>query len=143
MNSRLTDPEFDAALLNESDTILPSSGFADSVMAAVREQASAPPPIPFPWKRALPGFAAAVLAIGALVATLVSTLLATLHAGLDTGLSPAARTATLSPAVGIRQAGMLAAALQRFGGTDAFWLIFAFLITAACLAFCRQLSAPQ
>jgi len=32
-------------------------GFLASVMDRVREEAAAPPPIPFPWKRALPGMA--------------------------------------------------------------------------------------
>ena len=53
--------EFDRIMSEEE--ILPSSGFAVSVMEAVRREAAAPPPIPFPWKRALPGalFAAATL----------------------------------------------------------------------------------
>lgn len=53
--------EFDRIMRQEE--ILPSSGFAASVMEAVRREAAAPPPIPFPWKRALPGvvFAAATL----------------------------------------------------------------------------------
>jgi len=42
-------------ILSRGDEILPSSGFASSVMDAVRREAAAPPPIPFPWKRALPG----------------------------------------------------------------------------------------
>ena len=41
-------------ILSKRDDIQPSSGFAASVMEAVREEAAAPPPIPFPWKRALP-----------------------------------------------------------------------------------------
>jgi hypothetical protein len=53
--------EFDRIMSEEE--ILPSSGFAASVMEVVRREAAAPPPIPFPWKRALPGavFAAATL----------------------------------------------------------------------------------
>jgi hypothetical protein len=46
-------------ILSREDEILPSSGFAVSVMDAVRREASAPPPIPFPWKRAMPGLVAA------------------------------------------------------------------------------------
>ena len=55
--------EFDRIMSEEE--ILPSSGFATSVMDAVRREALAPPPIPFPWKRALPGmiFAGATLAV--------------------------------------------------------------------------------
>ena len=61
--SRLRAEEFDAvldaALQPESDRLVPSSGFTESVMSAVRAEAAAPPPIPFPWMRALPGIAAA------------------------------------------------------------------------------------
>lgn len=53
-------------ILSREDEILPSSGFAVSVMDAVRREAAAPPPIPFPWKRALPG-----LVVGGLVLALV------------------------------------------------------------------------
>jgi hypothetical protein len=50
-------------MLSREDEILPSSGFASSVMDAVRREAAAPPPIPFPWERALPGLVAAGLAL--------------------------------------------------------------------------------
>ena len=53
-------------ILSREDEILPSSGFAVSVMDAVRREAAAPPPIPFPWKRALPG-----LVVGGFVLALV------------------------------------------------------------------------
>lgn len=60
-------------ILSREDEILPSSGFAVSVMDAVRYEAAAPPPIPFPWKRALPGlvvggFVLAMVFVGAVVA---------------------------------------------------------------------------
>jgi hypothetical protein len=41
--------------LSEEEEILPSSGFTASVMEAVWREAAMPPPIAFPWKRALPG----------------------------------------------------------------------------------------
>jgi hypothetical protein len=52
------DPNLDR-LLNSylgpaANTLNPSSGFTQSVMDAVREQSTAPEPIPFPWKRFLP-----------------------------------------------------------------------------------------
>jgi hypothetical protein len=50
-------------ILSDEDEILPSSGFAVSVMDAVRREAAAPPPIPFPWKRALPGLVVGGLAV--------------------------------------------------------------------------------
>jgi hypothetical protein len=46
--------DIDLMLIREGN-IVPSSGFAVSVMDAVTREATAPPPIPFPWKRALPG----------------------------------------------------------------------------------------
>jgi hypothetical protein len=58
----MRDNEVDRALTREVE-IIPSSGFVRSVMAAVRSEAAAPPPIPFPWKRALPGMLACMVAI--------------------------------------------------------------------------------
>ena len=55
-------------ILAKRDDIQPSSGFAASVMEAVREEAAAPPPIPFPWKRALPMLMFAALALVVVVA---------------------------------------------------------------------------
>jgi Protein of unknown function (DUF4013) len=49
--------------LSREDEIFPSSGFAVSVMDAVRREAVAPPPISFPWKRAVPGLLAAACAL--------------------------------------------------------------------------------
>ena len=54
-------------LLSKEEEILPSSGFAASVMEAVQREAAAPPPIPFPWKRALPGLCAAVLMLALVI----------------------------------------------------------------------------
>jgi hypothetical protein len=63
----MTNDDIDRVLAGE-DSIVPSSGFAASVMEAVRRDAEAPPPIPFPWKRALPGL---IYCVGALVAFLI------------------------------------------------------------------------
>lgn len=57
----MTPDELDRILLREAE-IVPSPGFARSVMAAVRSEAAAPPPIPFPWKLALPGLLACIVA---------------------------------------------------------------------------------
>ena len=51
-------------ILGAEEELAPSSGFVASVMERVREEAAAPEPIPFPWKRALPG---ALVAAGGLV----------------------------------------------------------------------------
>jgi hypothetical protein len=58
------------AILAHEDEIVPSSGFLSRVMDKVEEETVALPPIPFPWKRFLPGFvlAGGVLGWGAVEA---------------------------------------------------------------------------
>ena len=58
----MRDEEIDRVLGGEED-LLPSSGFHASVMEAVHREATAPAPIPFPWKRAWPAFAATAVAL--------------------------------------------------------------------------------
>jgi hypothetical protein len=65
MKGQQKSDEIDSILLSEG-SILPSSGFAVSVMDAVREEAAQPAPIAYPWKMAAPGFAAMLLGIAAL-----------------------------------------------------------------------------
>ena len=48
-------------ILGAEEELSPSSGFVSAVMERVREEAAAPKPIPFPWKRVGPG---AVVALG-------------------------------------------------------------------------------
>lgn len=43
------------AILSGKEELIPSLGFVASVMEQVRQQAALPPPIPFPWKRAVAG----------------------------------------------------------------------------------------
>jgi hypothetical protein len=64
----MTNDELDRILSSKDDDILPSSGLAGSVMEAIHSGAITPPPIPFPWKRALPGLAASALALVGLLA---------------------------------------------------------------------------
>jgi hypothetical protein len=51
-------------ILSSDEQLVPSSGFVSAVMERVHEEAAAPPPIPFPWKRMLPGFAFAAGVFG-------------------------------------------------------------------------------
>ena len=44
------------AILASEEAIVPSSGFLAAVMERVQEEVRTPEPIPFPWKRAVPGF---------------------------------------------------------------------------------------
>jgi hypothetical protein len=55
-DSGMNPTELDRILASEQP-LIPSSGFLASVMESVAEEAAAPPPIPFPWKRIVPGVA--------------------------------------------------------------------------------------
>ena len=79
------------------DEIVPSSGFTASVMDAVMREATAPPPIPFPWKRALPGL---VWCLAAGITFLV----------MNPGNPPSA-VATRDPSVLLAGLGWISAAL--------------------------------
>jgi hypothetical protein len=130
MNSKpnlpsLTDADLDRALSPASDSILPSSGFATSVMAAVNEQASAPAPIPFPWKRAIPG----LLAIIAALALLAAALPAALKSAMAAVQQPATVTHWQTAAPSLAH------------GSDATWITASLILCLACLFFCRRLIA--
>ncbi len=64
------DAEIEQILAREEE-LIPSSGFLASVMECVEQESAAPPPIPFPWKRAIPGIllAAGVFGWGAVELT--------------------------------------------------------------------------
>jgi hypothetical protein len=61
-------------ILASDEELVPSSDFAIAVMDAVRREAAAPPPIPFPWRRAIPGIAAVVAILASIAAGLVQFL---------------------------------------------------------------------
>jgi len=60
-------------ILSQSETIVPSSGFTARVMEAVEQEALAPPPIAFPWKRAVPGLVACLVLLGILLGKVAAT----------------------------------------------------------------------
>jgi hypothetical protein len=70
----MNQPEQLDQILAHEDALVPSSGFAASVMDAIQEQAAEPAPIPFPWKLALPGIVALVGAIVIIVRLTASTI---------------------------------------------------------------------
>lgn len=76
---KMNDAELDRILMKQ-DEILPSSGFAASVMEALRRESAVPPPIPFPWKRALPVL---VLAAAVLVLLVVGGVAALVQLGRE------------------------------------------------------------
>lgn len=53
-------------ILASEPLLVPSSGFLASVMETIQDEVLKPAPIPFPWKRAIPGFllAAGVFGFG-------------------------------------------------------------------------------
>jgi hypothetical protein len=99
--------------------ILPSSGFTASVMDAVRHEASAPPPIPFPWKRALPGLAVA----GGMLVLLLVVSIVQLARGAGSAPLPEAWGTALH---------LIEQATLRFGGQ---WVALALLSSYACVKF--------
>ena len=74
-------------ILSTEEELAPSSGFTASVMDRVRQEAGMPEPMPFPWKRALPGAVAVAIGLAWCVVQMVrmgiaeakSPLLVTLH----------------------------------------------------------------
>jgi hypothetical protein len=117
----MRDDDFDRMLSSEED-IVPSSGFAGSVMDAVRAEAATPAPIPFPWKWAMPGLAAEAL-------VLVSLLIAVFgHSGPGPVVSSGA---ALSPA--------LAAVVEGAKNIAAHWIALALLLSVASLRFSMRL----
>jgi hypothetical protein len=82
----MNDLAIDRILSTQAD-IQPSSGFSASVMSAVRVEATVPPPIPFPWKRAFP----IVLLAGA---TLTVLLILLLIAGVEAVVQPSTQAMT-------------------------------------------------
>ena len=125
----MNDAEIDPVLSGQ-DELLPSAGFAASVMDAVRREAAAPPPIPFPWKRALAGLALAVVALGLLAALGVFTI--TQH----TGGSIAPQTAGNLP-------WNLAQGLPEKIKTAALWTALALLATLVTVKLSMRLAAGR
>jgi len=128
----LTDADLDRALLDARDSILPSSGFAESVMTAIRREAAAPSPLVFPWKRALPGFAAALVALALLVAAIVSFL---------RGASSSPRTGVLPGSWDLAAQAWLAALLPH--SSQILWVASSLAVPVVCLLFCRRLLSAR
>jgi hypothetical protein len=59
----MTPEDLDRILVSE-EPLVPSSGFAASVVERARDAASAPPPLPFPWRRFVLGLLVTVALSG-------------------------------------------------------------------------------
>jgi len=116
----MKDEELDRILSREDD-LIPSSGFVSSVMDAVRRESVTPPPISFPWKRAIPGLAGLIGTLGWIVAAVMaqSGRPATTQAPLPALFTTILETAT------------------RF---DAGWILLALLLTWALIRLSVRLA---
>ena len=117
-------------ILSREDEVLPSSGFAVSVMDAVRREAAAPPPIPFPWKRALPGL---VVAGFTLVLVLVAGVVAIAQLGR------ASTTAQLSMSL----PSLLPPIFQRNLEYAAIWTALTLLVTFVSVKLSMRLASGR
>jgi hypothetical protein len=94
-------------------------------MDAVRAEAAGPPPIPFPWKRAWPGIAAAGVALlTAVLVIVVAVSSFRIHAGGT-----------------IRQSYDVAALLRSSPVTDAGWTALGVLLSALSIWFSLRVMA--
>jgi hypothetical protein len=123
--AQMTDAQLDTALGAEHDSILPSSGFADAVMFAVQADAAAPAPIPFPWKRAIPGLIGAAAAVALVVAWLVRT-------------AAAAPSTAAAGTNFFTQNAAVASVLHQATSPDAVWVMVSLAIPLVCLLVMRR-----
>lgn len=93
-------------ILAEEDGLEPSSGFLAAVMDRVNEEAAAPPRIPFPWRRAVPGV---ITAVAVLVWAVVEMARYARVGGVSLALPHVNLGAAMTPAM--QQAGWVALAL--------------------------------
>jgi hypothetical protein len=117
-------------VLSREDEILPSSGFTVSVMDAVRREAAAPPPIPFPWKRALPG-----LVVGGFALALVLVAGVVAIAQLGRASTTAQFSMSLPP--------LLTPIFQRSMGYAASWTLLALLVTFVSVKLSMRLASGR
>lgn len=106
-----------------ADDIVPSSGFAERVMTAVRESREAPPPIPFPWLRVVPWFA---IAIGLVALASVQMTWASPATSSEFDLPAAWQTAA-----------------QAAASPDMAWLVLGILLSVLTMTSALRAGAPR
>jgi hypothetical protein len=112
-------------LLESHDDIVPSSGFTDAVMAAVRHQAWETPPLRFPWERA---------ALGPLMVTLVVVL------SVASGFVRSAAVGSALPGV-VGTGEMLTAIGDAASSARLGWMALALLLTLASVVLSGHLAS--
>lgn len=107
-------------ILSSDPVIEPSAGFASRVMGQVRQEANAPPPIEFPWRRFLPG------AITCAALILIALGLTVANFGPDA--VPVEPTAELAPVFELAVLGQApaVAAIALIGSLLVAWLAVRF-----------------
>jgi hypothetical protein len=121
----MRDDDLDRILSSQQE-IIPSSGFVDAVMDAVRRESEAPP-MPFPWKRALPGlFAACFTLVSVLVAAITPFTRGTPTRVLPTGLLSAL--------------DLILQAWQTIGGN---WIALALIVSLASVKLSMRFVSGQ
>lgn len=120
----MQDDELDR-ILSEQQVILPSSGFSACVMAGVIREASESAPIPFPWRRALPGLVASGLALAGLVHQLLA--------------HPAIFAACFGPA----WLPSPAQAMEIGKHFEMHWIVFALLLAFASIRLSARFAARE
>ncbi len=138
--TRLIEPEDDEMnrILFRQEEILPSSGFTASVMDAVRREAAAPPPIPFPWKRALPVMVAGGFVLVMVFVTLVVAIAQVIKSSATAQFSTSL-PAMLAPIFGLQ--GMQG--LQRNLVGAAGWSVLALLVAFISVKLSMRLAADR
>jgi len=119
-------------ILSREDEILPSSGFAVSVMDAVRREAAAPPPIPFPWKRALPGLVLGGFALALVFVTVVVAIAQLIRASTSAQFSMSLPS-VITPIFG----------LQRNLEIAAIWTVLVLLVTFVSVKLSMRLASGR
>jgi hypothetical protein len=114
-------------ILADEEEILPSSGFAASVIEALRRQVVAPPPIPFPWRRAWLGLTAGALALFVVPAALLGPLARAAAARSSPSISMPLLTSLLRPAADL----------------GAQWVTLALLLTLASIVFAKRIAGGK
>ena len=121
------DEEIDR-VLSRDDEILPSSGFAVSVMDAVRRKAAAPPPIPFPWKRALPGLVVGGFALALVLVAIVVAI---------------ARRASITPQFSMPLPSVMPPIFRGGIESAAIWTALALLVAFVSVKFSMRLASGR
>lgn len=132
----LTDAALDSAL--RDDSILPSSGFAASVMDAMTRESAAAAGLRFPWMRALPGLILAALTALAVLVMFIGAIVSLFSHAVTS--SAASLTLTAAPFDGRLHWQSL---LHNTAAAVIVWPLAALLLCGFCLLLCRRLIASH